>query len=129
MLLRLAPFSLVLVAALGVSAEAQAGRKIRLMYEPPAPAAALTTPVTVTFEDLRDAKKGGDEPNLIAQERNNLGMPMGIFSGAQDTQDPPALVPIWVVDTLKAAGYLAATGEPGENPRVHVILRNLWGDG
>ncbi len=109
--------------------EAEAGRKVRLMYEPPEPAAALSTAVAVTFVEARAPKKGGMEANLIAQERNNMGMPLGIFSGKQDTMDPPALVPAWAVDVLKAAGYDARAGEDASLPTIQLTLHSLWGDG
>lgn len=116
-----------------VPSEAYAGRKVRLMYEPPDPAAELSTPVKVTFEDAREEKKGGNEPDLIAQERNNLGMPVGIFSGAQKTADPPEVVPLWLVDVLKAAGYDAqVAGTEGADSKAlvaHIRLDALWGDG
>jgi len=121
-----------LIAALTVplfATDAHAGRKVRLMYEPPDPAAELATPVVVTFEDAREEKKGGKEPNLIAQERNNMGMPIGIFSGAQKTADPPDVVSAWLVDVLKAAGYDARTEPDPSLPRVHIKLTAMWGDG
>ena len=108
---------------------AEAGRKVRLMYEPPQAAPALSTAVNVTFVDAREEKKGGKEPNLIAQERNNMGMPSGIHSGKQGTMDPPTLLPSWGVDVLKAAGYDARVGEDASLPTVQLTLRSLWGDG
>lgn len=121
-----------LIAAITVplfASDAHAGRKVRLMYEPPDPAAELATPVVVTFEDAREEKKGGKEPNLIAQERNNMGMPIGIFSGAGKTADPPEVVPAWLVDVLEAAGYAARTEPDPSLPRVHIKLGAMWGDG
>jgi hypothetical protein len=59
---------LLLIIAVAVSVslsagEAFAGRKIRLTYEVPASAAALSGgTVGVVFEDAREEKKGGKEP-------------------------------------------------------------------
>jgi len=130
LLSRLMLMALALVIAAPLTAtDAHAGRKIRLMYEPPDAAPALGAPVVVTLEDAREEKKGGTEPNLIAQERNNLGMPVGIFSGQGGTVDPPALVADWLVDVLEAAGYAAQLDPDEALPRVHIKLLSLWGDG
>lgn len=124
----LAAFAASLIVCV-LPTNAEAGRKVRLMYEPPVAASALNTPVGVTFVDAREEKKGGKEPNLIAQERNNMGMPSGIHSGKAGTMDPPTLVPAWGVDVLKAAGYDARVGEDASMPTVQLTLRSLWGDG
>ncbi len=117
-----------LVTAVALPSSAEAGRKVRLMYEPPV-AASGGPAVAVTFEDAREEKKGGKEPHLIAQERNQYGMPLGIFSGGSGTADPPEVVPAWVADVLRSAGYDARVGEDASLPRVHVTLNSVWGDG
>jgi|GEM_PF-2055573 len=116
------------LVAVALPNSAEAGRKVRLMYEPPA-ATTGGPAVAVTFEDAREEKKGGKEPNLIAQERNQYGMPSGIFSGGSGTADPPEVVPAWVADVLRSAGYDARIGEDAALPRVHVKLLAVWGDG
>ncbi len=119
---------LVVSAAFLLPASAEAGRKVRLMYE--APQASSGGPaVAVTFQNAREAKKGGEELPLIAQERGSYGIPAGIFSGAKKTEHADAVVPAWARDVLKAAGYDARVGEDPALPRVHLQLTKLWGDG
>lgn len=119
----LALFSLVALPSV-----AHAGRKVRLMYEPPI-AASGGPAVAVTFENQRPAKQGGIELELIAQERGSYGVPVGIFSGKSKTDHADAVVPAWAADVLRSAGYDATPGGNAELPRVHVRLNQLWGDG
>ncbi len=107
---------------------AEAGRKVRLMYE--APIADSGGPaVAVTFQNAREEKKGGAELPLIAQERGSYGIPSGIFSGAMKTDHADVVVANWAADVLRAGGYDAKVGEDASLPRVHVQLTKLWGDG
>ncbi len=115
--------SLILLPSL-----AHAGRKVRLMYEPPI-AAEGGPEVVVSFENQRPAKKGGTEPDLIGQERGSYGIPVGIFSGKQKTEHADVVVAGWAADVLRSAGYAASITENPELPRVHVRLNQLWGDG
>lgn len=106
---------------------AHANRAVRLMYE--APAATDGGPaVTVTFEQQREEKKGGKDPTVIANERGSYGIPLAVRSGKQKTEHAADVVPNWLVDVLKSAGYAATRGEAGDGPRVHGILKKLWGD-
>jgi hypothetical protein len=106
---------------------AHAGRSVRLMYE--APAATEGGPaVTVTFEEQREEDKGGKDPTLIANERGSYNIPLAVRSGKQGTGHAADVVPDWLTDVLKSAGYTAARGEAGEGPRLHAILLSMWGD-
>ncbi len=128
MIRKLAVLAVALLAAQVVPADAEAGRKVRLIYE--APMATKGGPaVAVTFENAREEKKGGEELPLIAQERGKYGIPTGIFSGKQKTEHADVVVPSWAADALRGAGYDARVGEDPALPRLHVKLTHLWGDG
>ncbi len=119
---------LPLAAALSMLAPAaHAGRSVRLMYE--APAATTGGPaVVVTYEQQREADKGGEDPTLIANERGSYNIPLAVRSGKQNTGHAEDVVPNWLVDVLKSAGYDARRGEPDGGPRVHAVLKKMWGD-
>jgi len=119
---------LLFVLTLLLPASAHAGRKVRLMYD--APSASSGGPaVAVTFENAREAKKGGDELPLIAQERGSYGIPSGIFSGARKSGHADTVVPEWATSVLRAAGYDARVGADPSLPTLNVRLAKLWGDG
>lgn len=124
--------SVVLCAAVALvclaPTSAEAGRKVRLMYEAPI-AGAGGPAVAVTFQNAREEKKGGAELPLIAQERGSYGIPSGIFSGAKKTEHADVVVANWAADALRSGGYDARVGEDPTLPRVHVQLMKLWGDG
>ena len=106
---------------------AHAGRSVRLMYE--APAATEGGPaVVVTYEAQREEKKGGKDPTLVANERGSYNIPLAVKSGKQGTGHADDVVPGWIVDVLKSAGYDAQRGEAADGPRVHAILKKMWGD-
>lgn len=118
---------------------AQAARKVRLMHEAIPSAAVLGAKVSVSYEDARPAKQGGEEPELIGKERGSGGGGIGgmltatlgtaVLSGAKGTSHPDEVVPAWVSDGLRAAGYDAHVGVTEGEPRVHVKLNTLWADG
>ena len=117
----------LVAAVLMLAPAAQAGRSIRLMYE--APAATEGGPaVVVTYEEQRLADKGGKDPTLVANERGSYNIPLAVRSGKQGTGHAADVVPSWIVDVLKSAGYDASRGEAGEGPRLHAILKSMWGD-
>ncbi len=117
----------LVLTLLMVAPAAHAGRSVRLMYE--APAASEGGPaVVVTYEAQREEKKGGKDPTLIANERGSYNIPTAVRSGKQGTDHADDVLPNWIVDVLKSAGYDASRGEAGDGPRVHAILKKMWGD-
>ncbi|MCP4871362.1 MAG: hypothetical protein GY898_21845 [Proteobacteria bacterium] len=117
---------LILAAALLVPAAAQAGMKIELGFDRPAPADELVGSVTVTFEDARDPDKGGEDPSLIGNYRSTVGIPWGLYIKRGSVKE---VVSALVADALRAAGLKAKPGAAGDGARVHVRLDNLWCDG
>lgn len=125
---RLAVLLVVAAAIQSFPLDAHAGRKVRLMFEPPLQTEGGPA-VAVTFENAREENKGGTEVPLIAQERGQYGIPSGIFSGKSKTEHCDTLVPKWAAESLKGAGYDARVGDDPTLPRLHVKLTRLWGDG
>jgi len=118
---------LVAITALLLVPTAAQARAVRLMYETP-DAIEGGSAVAVTYEDQREAKKGGKDPTLIANERGAYGAPTAVRSGAQGTKHAADVVPAWAADVLRSAGYDARVGEDASLPRVHVVLKKMWGD-
>jgi hypothetical protein len=82
----------------------------------------------VSFEDAREEKNGGKDPTLVANERGSYGIPTPVKSGKAGTKHAPELVPAWASDVLRSAGYAPTPDADSALPRVHLVLKKLWGD-
>ena len=102
---------------------AAAALEIDLEYEAPESAAAGGPAVAVTFDNARPADEGGDEISRICTVRSLAGIPWELHT---DEEHVDTVVPRYIADGLRAAGYDARVGADAALPTVHVVLHEFW---
>ncbi len=116
---RLAPIAAVTLAL----AAPAAALEIDLEYDAPPSTADGGPAVAVTFENARPADAGGDEISRICTVRSLVGIPWELHT---DSEHVDTVIPRYVADALRAAGYDARVGADGSLPTVHVVLTEMW---
>lgn len=115
---------LALVYVLSAPTTARAGVEIELYAIPWKESPVRQGDVIVTFEDAREADRGGGDLVLVGRV---LPEDVPLRSPGAPVDE---VVPTHVACVLRACGVEARAGhDPGADARLHVVLRELWGEG
>lgn len=117
---------LFLVAAVATVGAACGGRWLTWKSRPAAPAVAGKIMITVT--DRREEKKGGQDPRVVANERNGWGIPFAIRLRTNE-EAAESLRDMLGQAALTAGIGVAPVGDNMATARVAVEIQNMWCDG
>jgi hypothetical protein len=99
---------------------------MRLAYTKPTMAESKKGKLSVSISDQRVANRGGENPLVVGQARNAVGMPFAIK--AAPNREPTQVVKELIADCLAAAGYEVVGGD-ADAPQLDAVLKVFWSDG